>query len=138
MSTFAKSIRFALSILLAAMLAAFVMPVTAYAQSPALMAHSYSGSYRAGARRGTVSFTVTRGIRPGMWEGTAVLNGQQMYSNGISQADGSMIVNFFTLDANYNQIQIASMKGTFSPDSLTFSGPFTMKGKTGRASLKAQ
>ena len=137
---FQKISRYFLSALAAVMLFAFSAPVTAQAQSPALasMAWSYSGKFSVGPRRGAVSFAVARGIRPGMWEGTAVLNGKQMYSNGIVQADGTMVVNFFTLDANYNQVQVASLTGTFSPDYVTIKGPFTYQGRVGQAALKAQ
>ena len=137
---FSKISRLVLTILAALILSSVSAPLAVQAKPLALtsMAWNYSGSYSLGGRRGTVSFAVSRGIRPGMWEGTAVINGKSMYSNGITQTDGTMVVNFFTLDANFNQVPVATMCGTFSPDYLIFKGSFVMQGRTGTASLKAK
>ena len=136
---FKKISHIVFSIITALMLLAVTAPIPAQAQSPALtsMATSYSGNYRIGMRRGTVSFTVARRIMGG-WEGTAVLNGIQYYSNVVPQTNGTTIVSIFSLDASYNQVIVATITGTFSADYVTFSGPIVMKGKTGQATLKAK
>ena len=130
--------RIILSMLMALLLVTAVTPIAAHAQSGALTASTYSGSYRAGARRGTVSFTILRGIRAGMWEGSATVNKQQLYSNGLVQRDGSMIVNIFSLDANYNQVQVATIHGKFSATGTTFSGSISINGRAGSVMMRAR
>lgn len=134
------TIRFAVIVtLLVVATLAVAAPEQAKAQVAALAspAHTYAGTYAVGGQNGTVSITLVRGIGRGMYEGTAKIDGKKYYSNEIFQ-NGVVYINIFRLDANYNQKIIATMQGTISPDFTTITGPFTLKGTVGTATLTAK
>jgi hypothetical protein len=67
------------------------------------------------------------------------LNGAQYFSNGIPQANGTMIVNIFSLDPiTFAQVQAATLTGKYSTDFATFSGTIKIGNKSASITLKAQ
>lgn len=84
---------------------------------------------------GTVAIEVIRMVNGG-WEGLALVDGRKYFSNATTGASWSVAI--FSLDSQYQQHVVATMKGTLSEDGSTLTGVFTLKGLGGRLTLTGQ
>ncbi|HEY9828492.1 MAG TPA: hypothetical protein V6D19_23885 [Stenomitos sp.] len=86
-------------------------------------APGYSGTYNLTSTTGsgTISVTITRRVIQYGFECKAVLDGQRYLCNGITKTPGKLYLNFFRLDASYNQKLFASIDGDVN--GVTVTGP---------------
>jgi hypothetical protein len=135
-----RNLAFRISVVVLALALAFsaTAPGTAHAQAAALtsIAHTYSGTYTINGVTAPASFTLVRGIRGG-YEATAKL-GAKSYLATVTFGNGLLYVNIFRLDKNYNQVYIALISGTLSPDLTTITGNIDYLGRAGTVYLTAK
>jgi hypothetical protein len=95
--------------------------------------YTYIGSYTIAGVNHKISIKLVKSY--GFMYYINVLDGGTLYDGNMYSSNGVTYVNWFKYDANYNQVPVGSMAGSFTADGTTFYGTVTKGKKTGTATF---